>query len=362
MRFAAIVSALTLFLTTPFAGSALADETPPKAAALTKENVAFFETYIRPVLAEHCYSCHSTQARKLRGNLLLDSRPGMAKGGDNGPALVAGDVDKSRLIQAIRWSDADFVMPPNNKLTPRQIEKFEEWVKMGAPDPRTEPPSKTAGAAKTIDLKAGRNWWSFLPVVEGAEPVVKEPAWASKKIDFFVLQELEAKGLSPSAQADRAYPDSARLPRSDGPAPSYEESEAFAKNPSASAYAEIIERLLASPQYGQRWGRYWLDVARYGEDNPTSEATNPPYPFAWRYRDWVIDALNRDLPYNQFVTLQLAGDLVPGTPRGDLAATGFLGAGRFTTKTRTFPRTSSKTFTWMTGTSGWMSSPAAFWA
>ena len=106
MRFAAIVSALTLFLTTPFAGSTLADETPPKAVALTKENVAFFETYIRPVLAEHCYSCHSTQARKLRGNLLLDSRPGMAKGGDNGPALVAGDVDKSRLIQAIRWSDA----------------------------------------------------------------------------------------------------------------------------------------------------------------------------------------------------------------------------------------------------------------
>ena len=198
---------------------------------------------------------------------------------------------------------------------------------MGAPDPRTERTVENGGAAKTIDLKAGRNWWAFLPVVEGAAPVVKERAWARKKIDFFVLQELEAKQLSPSPQADprtliqRAYLDLTGL------RPTYEQSEAFAKDPSDKAYEQLIEQLLASPQYGERWGRYWLDVARYGEDNPTTEATNPPYPFAWRYRDWVIDAVNHDVPYDRFVTLQLAADLMPGTPRGDLAATGFLGAG-----------------------------------
>ena len=158
-------------------------------------------------------------------------------------------------------------------------------------------------------------------------PAVKQQGWARKKIDFFVLHELEAKQLTPSPRADprtliqRAYLDLTGL------RPSYEQTEAFAKDPSDKAYEQIIERLLASPQYGERWGRYWLDVARYGEDNPTSEATNRPYPFAWRYRDWVIDAINRDVPYNAFVTLQLAADLIPKTPRSDLAATGFLGAG-----------------------------------
>ena len=292
-----------------------------------KESVEFFETHIRPVLADHCYQCHSTQARKLRGKLLLDSRAGIAKGGENGPVLVPGDVEKSRLIQALRWTDPIFVMPPKEKLTPRQIERFEEWVKMGAPDPRAEPESRPAAPAKASDIDAGRNWWAFRPVIETAAPLLKHQSWAKKKIDFFVLHELEAKQLSPSVQADprtligRAYLDLTGL------RPSYEQIEAFAGGPSEAAYEQVIEDLLASPQYGQRWGRYWLDVARYGEDNPTSEATNPPYPFAWRYRDWVIGAFNRDLPYNQFVTLQLAADLVPGAVRSDLAATGFLGAG-----------------------------------
>jgi hypothetical protein len=303
----------------------LADETS-KPAALTKENVEFFETNIRPILAEHCYKCHSAQERKSKGGLQLDTQAAVAKGGDNGAVIVPGDVNKSRLVQAIRWADPDFVMPPKEKLTAKQIEKLEQWVKMGAPDPRKDPGSQSALANK-IASDTGRNWWAFQPIKEMPEPAVKQPAWAKKKIDFFVLKDLEAKNLTPSAEADprtllqRAYLDLTGL------RPTFEQAEAFAKDPSPQAYEKVVEQLLASPLYGQRWGRYWLDVARYGEDNPTSEATNPPYPYAWRYRDWVIQAINKDVPYDRFVSLQLAGDLIPGTPRSDLAATGFLGAG-----------------------------------
>ncbi len=241
--------------------------------------------------------------------------------------LVPGDVEKSRLIEAIRWTDADFAMPPKGKLSPQQIERFEQWVKMGAPDPRTEAASVTPNTTKTADLEVGRKWWAFQPVSEMAAPAVKQQGWGRKPVDFFVLHDLEARQLPPSPRADprtliqRAYLDLTGL------RPSFEQTEAFVKDHSDQAYAQLIERLLASPQYGQRWGRYWLDVARFGEDNPTSEATNRPYPYAWRYRDWVIDAINRDVPYNRFVALQLAGDLIPKTPRNDLAATGFLGAG-----------------------------------
>jgi hypothetical protein len=298
-----------------------------KPAEVTKEGAEFFERYIRPVLAEHCYECHSTQAKKVKGQLLLDSQPGIAKGGASGPVIVPGKVEDSLLIQAIRWTDSDLAMPPKGKLSAQQIEKFEQWVKMGAPDPRTAPASGSAKKAPGLDLEAARNWWAFRPVTEVPAPKVKQSDWARKRIDFFVLHELEARQLSPSPPADprtliqRAFLDLTGL------RPSYEQAEAFARDPSDKAYEKIIEQLLASPQYGQRWGRYWLDVARYGEDNPTSEATNRPYPFAWRYRDWVIDAFNVDMPYNRFVTLQLAGDLIPKTPRGDLVATGFLGAG-----------------------------------
>ncbi len=326
MRPSAAIYLVALILPELFVCVAAGGEGTQKPADLTKESVAFFERHIRPVLAERCYECHSTQARKIKGKLLLDSKAGIARGGASGPVLVPGDVEKSRLIQAIRWTDADFAMPPKGKLSAEQIARFEQWVKMGAPDPRTEAPG-SAKVTKTPELDAGRNWWAFRPVVQMAAPAVKQQGWARKKIDSFVLHELEARQLSGSPRADprtliqRAYLDLTGL------RPSYEQTEAFANDPSDKAYAQIIERLLASGQYGERWGRYWLDVARYGEDNPTSEATNRPYPFAWRYRDWVIDAINRDVPYNQFVTLQLAADGIPKTPRSDLVATGFLGAG-----------------------------------
>jgi hypothetical protein len=321
-RTAAVVAALALILSSLEAERAAGQPAPRSAS---KEDSDFFEKHIRPVLVERCYECHSTQARRVRGGLLLDSRESLARGGNNGPIVVPGDVEKSRLIQAIRWTDSDLVMPPKARLSAQQIERFEEWVRKGAPDPRTGAP--TATSKKGLDLEKGRTWWAFRPVRPLDAPPVETSNWARTKIDRFVLRKLEAAQLVPSSAADprtlieRVYLDLIGL------RPTYEEAEAFARQPSDEAYAKIVDRLLASPHHGERWGRYWLDVARYGEDNPTSEATNRPYPYAWRYRDWVIDAVNRDVPYDRFVTLQLAADLIPGTPRHELVATGFLGAG-----------------------------------
>jgi len=294
------------------------------AQPASKEGLELFEKDIRPVLVKSCYECHSTQAKKIKGKLLLDSHQGIVKGGENGAVLVPGDPEASRLITAIRWTDPDLQMPPKQKLSAQQIEKFEQWVKMGAPDPRDD----AAASAKpsTTNLETGRKWWAFQPVAQVAPPTVRQQSWPVKKIDRFILAELEAKRLSPSPQAhprtliERAYLDLTGL------RPAFEQVEAFAKDPSPAAYEKIIETLLASPQYGERWGRYWLDVARYGEDNPTTEATNPPYPFAWRYRDWVIRAINEDVPYDRFVKLQLAADLMPDASRRDYAALSFLGA------------------------------------
>ncbi len=307
--------------------AAATDASEQKGAELTSEKVEFFEKNIRPVLAERCYECHSAEAKKLKGGLRLDSQKGVAAGGDGGPVIVPGDLDNSPLIQAIRWTDPDLAMPPKVKLSADQVRKFEEWVQMGAPDPRTGEAPTAAKKTKPRDPEADRNWWAFRPVSESPAPAVNQTAWPRTSIDFFILKELEAKQVAPSPEADprtlllRTYLDLTGL------RPSYEEVEAFAADPSQKAYADVVEKLLASPQYGQRWGRYWLDVVRYGEDNPTTEATNRPYPNAFRYRDWVIDAFNRDVPYDQFVSLQLAADLIPGTPRSDIAATGFLGIG-----------------------------------
>jgi hypothetical protein len=295
---------------------------------MSTEEVEFFEKSVRPVLAEKCYGCHSVKAEKLKGKLLLDSRQGIAKGGKNGAVISGRDPDQSRLIQAIRWTDADLQMPPKEKLTSQQIDSLERWVRMGAPDPREGAAAGTvvAVAAKGMDIAQGRKWWAFAPVepVEVAED--GNSMWSRTKIDRFVLAKLHENKLDPSPAADpavlirRAYLDLTGL------RPTYEQVQAFVNDPSPGAYERLVEQLLASPHYGERWGRYWLDVVRYGEDNFTGEATTPPFPFAWRYRDWVIEAINKDVPYDHFVKLQLAADLMPGTPRHDLIALGFLGA------------------------------------
>ncbi|HEV8603861.1 MAG TPA: PSD1 and planctomycete cytochrome C domain-containing protein [Tepidisphaeraceae bacterium] len=320
------VLVILLALTAVWTLAAPAAEPPAgQSPPISQEGVELFEKHIRPVLARYCYECHSTQAKKIKGKLLLDSRGGMVKGGENGRVIVPGDPEVSRLVTAIRWSDADLQMPPRQKLSAQQIEKFEQWVRMGAPDPRDD--AAATSKVATINIETGRKWWAFQSVAEISGPAVRQSAWPKKKIDNFVLAQLEAKQLAPSPEADprtliqRAYLDLTGL------RPTFEQVEAFAKDSSPAAYEKVVESLLASPQYGERWGRYWLDVARYGEDNPTTEATNPPYPFAWRYRDWVIQAINQDVPYDRFVKLQLAADLMSGVPRRDLAALTFLGAG-----------------------------------
>ncbi|HLK68023.1 MAG TPA: PSD1 and planctomycete cytochrome C domain-containing protein [Bryobacteraceae bacterium] len=293
-------------------------------------NAEFFEKEIRPVLAGKCYGCHSSKLKSPMGGLVLDTKAGLRKGGNGGAIVTPGDPKASRLLSALSYTDAELRMPPTGKLTDREISAFAQWIQAGAPDPREEAPA-TAGPApiapKGMSVEAGRKWWAFQPVSELTAPAVNDTSWSRTKIDRFVLAKLEASHLKPSIAADpgtlirRAYLDLTGLK------PTYEEVQAFVQDKASDAYERLIDHLLASPAYGERWGRYWLDVARYAEDNPTSEATNPPYPFAWRYRDWVIEAVSHDTPYDRFVKLQLAADQMPGVSRQDLRALGYLGTG-----------------------------------
>jgi hypothetical protein len=289
---------------------------------------AFFETKIRPVLVGKCYGCHSSKLKAPMGGLALDTKAALLSGGSSGPALIPGKPDESRLIQALSYTKPELQMPPSGKLPDAVLADFRQWIASGAADPRVA----TSGAApataplKGMSLEDGRKWWAFQPIHEVPAPKVSDAVWPRTKIDAFILARLEAKKLKPSPEADRrtlvrrAYVDLV------GYKPSYEEVEAFANDPSPKAWENLVDRLQASPQYGERWGRHWMDVARFGEDNPTAEATNPPYPFAWRYRDWIIEAVNKDVPYDRFVKLQLAADLMPDVPRDDLRALGYLGA------------------------------------
>ncbi len=281
------------------------------------------------MLVRECYSCHATTAPKVRGGLTLDTREGLRKGGDSGPAIIPGDVKKSLLLQALRQEREELKMPPKKKLPDEVLADFEKWVAMGAPDPRDVP----AKAAKyEIDLEKGRTFWAFQPPKKIAPPAIKDAAWPAGDIDRFLLAALEAKGLRPVADADpqtllrRLSFDLIGLP------PSPEEIDTFVTeyvvHPQAALEA-AVDRLLASSQFGERWGRHWLDVARYAESSGRS--ANFAYPHAWRYRDYVIAAFNADKPYDQFIREQLAGDLLPA--RDDvqkselLTATGFLAVG-----------------------------------
>jgi hypothetical protein len=295
--------------------------------------VELFEKEIRPVLVEKCYGCHSSKLKSPMGGLVLDTRSGLRRGGNGGPVINPGDPASSRLFNALTYNQTELRMPPTGKLPDEKIAVFQKWIAAGAPDPREET-SESTGAApaakKGMDIETGRKWWAFQPVEVQPQPKIKNATfarrWTKEKVDWFILARLEKSKLQPSPEADRAtLMERASLDLT-GLRPSYDEVQAFVADKDPNAYEKLIDRLLASPHYGERWGRYWLDVARYGEDNPTSEATNPPYPFAWRYRNWVIDAINRDVPYDKFVKLQLAADLMPDTSRDDLRALGYLGA------------------------------------
>ncbi len=292
-------------------------------------DVEFFEAKIRPVLVQKCYGCHNAKMAAPKGNLVLDSREGLLKGGISGPALVPHKPGDSRLLKAISYADPLVQMPPSGKLADSVVADFQHWIARGAADPRASVPALASAEPqyKGMSLQDGRKWWAFQPVAVVAAP---RPAaangWPKTKIDSFVLAKLQEKKLAPSPQADRrtlvtrAYVDLL------GYKPTFEEIQAFLTDRSPNAYEQLIDRLLASPHYGERWARRWMDVARYAEDNPTSEATNPPYPFAWRYRDWIIEALNADMPYDRFVKLQIAADLMPTATRDDMRALGYLGA------------------------------------
>jgi mono/diheme cytochrome c family protein len=289
--------------------------------------VEFFEKKVRPVLADNCFSCHGPQ--KQKGRLRLDSRAALLSGGESGPAIVPGKPEASLLIKAVHYGDDSPQMPPKKKLAAEQLADLTRWVRDGAAWPEdmavTRPPLPPASTFK-ITAK-DREFWSFRPVADPPLPVVHDGAWPRTSLDYFVLARQEAAGLHPAPPADRrtlirrASFDLLGLP------PTPEEVENFANDPSPDAYEKLIDRLLASPHYGERWARHWLDVARYGEDQAhTFQARK--YPHGFRYRDWLIQAFNQDMPYDRFALEQLAGDLLdgPGKPER-LAALGFFALG-----------------------------------
>jgi mono/diheme cytochrome c family protein len=286
----------------------------------------FFEKSVRPVLADNCFDCHGP--RKQKGGLRLDSRAALLNGGDSGPAVVPGQPGKSLLITAVHYADNPR-MPPRNKLKPEQIAALTDWVKQGAPWPvapvEVRPPAP-AGRAFQISAR-DRAFWSFRPVTDPPLPRVQGAAWPRTSIDHFVLARLEAAGLRPAPPADkrtllrRAAFDLTGLP------PTPEEIDAFLADDSPRAFERVVDRLLASPHYGERWARHWLDVARYGEDQAhTFQARK--YPYGYRYRDWLVRAFNADLPYDRFIKEQLAADLLGGPDRQEnLPALGFFALG-----------------------------------
>jgi hypothetical protein len=298
----------------------------PDAPKLDPDAVDFFEKKIRPVLIEKCYECHSAQAKsdgKLKGGLLLDSRQAAQVGGDSGPSVVPNKLDESLIIDAIRYGEDSYQMPPAGKLPDKVIADFEKWVSMGAPDPRDTP--SAAAPRKEIDWDLARQHWSLQPPQPHTAPEVSDGERVQKPIDAFILKQLEGVGLEQADRAERntllrrACFDLTGLP------PTIEQLDQFLNDESPDAFAKLVDRLLDSTSYGERWARHWLDVARYSEDNTNMGPHNGPYPHAWRYRDWVVQALNDDVPYDEFIVRQLATDFLPETGSEDHAALGFQG-------------------------------------
>jgi mono/diheme cytochrome c family protein len=291
-----------------------------RAADDTRAADAFFETKVRPLLVENCFKCHGEQ--KQKGSLRLDSRAGMLAGGERGPAIVPGSPEKSLLIRAVRQEDIALQMPPKSKLSKAQIDHLAAWIRYGAQWPNAEKAAATTSNRREFQITDhDRAYWAFQPVRRPAVPPVKNSSWPGKPLDHFILARLEAGGLAPNPAATRrtlirrAFFDLIGLP----PAP--EEVEAFVNNRSADAWERLIDRLLARPQFGERWGRHWLDVVRFAQSNGYERDDEKP--FAWRYRDYVIDAFNSDKPFNQFILEQLAGDELDSVTDAERIATGF---------------------------------------
>ncbi len=302
----------------------IARGTTAPAPAPDAAGLEFFEKRIRPLLAEHCYECHSA-GQKTKGGLRLDTRDGWSHGGDSGPAILPGKLDESPLIKAVRYRDKDFRMPPKRKLSDEQIAAFEKWVELGAPDPRSGLAAATTPAKRTINIEEGRKHWSYRPIAAPPLPPVKDTAWPRRDLDRFILAAQENRGLRPAPDADRATLIRRLSYDLTGLPPEPAEIDAFVNDPAPTATERLVDRLLASTAFGERWGRHWLDVARYAESLTLRGFVLKE---AWRYRDYVIDSFNRDHPFDQFLREQVAGDLLPAASlaerRRQLTATTFL--------------------------------------
>ncbi|MDA1137720.1 MAG: DUF1553 domain-containing protein [Planctomycetota bacterium] len=294
---------------------------------LETHKIEFFERTVRPLLAQKCYECHSARAEKLRANLRLDYRDGWAKGGDSGPALVPGEPEASLIIKAVRYTDKDLQMPPKEKLSNEQVNVIFEWIKMGAPDPRKseEPIQKEEG----IDLEKGRQFWSFQPIRKPQLPSAINTAWPRSEIDRFILAQLETENIAPVPDADRLTLIRRAFFVLTGLPPSPKAIDDFLADKSGEAFEKVVDRLLHSPDYSECWARHWLDVARFAESSGGGRSLMLPE--AWRYRDYVIDAYDKDKPFNRFVKEQIAGDLMPSENEvqrsGQVIATAFLALG-----------------------------------
>lgn len=296
---------------------------PAVGARGDDEGLSFFEKKIRPVLVEQCYSCHSDGANRIRGGLRLDSRAGLLAGGDSGPALVPGKPAESLIVEALKYDGLE--MPPKGRLSSAVVADFERWITMGAPDPRVGP---AARAHSSIDLEAGRRFWAYQQPRHRTTPDVAASGWIKNDVDRFVLAGLKSRGLRPVAPADR--PTLVRRLSFDlvGLPPCPEEVDRFVADASPDAYERLVDRLLASPEFGERWGRHWLDVARFAESMTLRGLVLDE---AWRYRDYVVNAFNADMPFDRFLREQIAGDLLPTGSleerRRGLVATTFLALG-----------------------------------
>ena len=316
-------------MTPPFHGKALivlllASAVAPLGLSAAPDT-AFFETKVLPLLTQRCFECHSHE-KKIKAGLALDSRAGWVAGGDSGPAILPGEVEKSLLIKAVRYTDDDLQMPPKEKLSPAEIEILEQWVKQGAVDPRS---GEVAKKSRTFDLAEGKKFWAFRPVANPATPRVKDKAWPLDPLDRFILAKLEKSSVRPVADADR--PTWLRRVSLDltGLPPTPSEVAAFENDGAPNARENVVDRLLSSHAFGERWARHWLDLTGYADMMGTSNSVYAEH--AWRYRDYVIAAFNADKPFDEFVREQIAGDLMPAQSTEDRAAkitaTGFLMVG-----------------------------------
>jgi hypothetical protein len=303
-------------------GIAAVKAATPAGEPASSRGIEFFEKNVRPLLVEHCLECHSGESND--GGLSLGSRAGLLRGGDSGAAVVPGSAAESLLLAAVTYQHEVIQMPPEGRLADDEIAVLRRWIEMGLPDPRTDAASETVEpTGMTVD--EGRQFWSFQPITEPPLPNVENQNWIRSPIDAFVLHQLEMSGLTPAPPADRrtlirrVYFDLIGLP------PTPREVHAFLDDDSPDAFAKVVDRLLASPAYGVRWGRHWLDVARYADSNGLDE--NLAFGNAWRYRDYVIESFNEDKPFDRFLIEQLAGDLLPDADRESITATAFLTLG-----------------------------------